>query len=54
MDLELDGKVAIVTGASKGIGLAIVQTLVNEGINVVGGALTVDSLEGIDRVTDDD
>ena len=51
MDLQLEDKVAVVTGASKGIGLAIVHTLVNEGMHVVGGALTVDSLEQIDRVT---
>jgi NAD(P)-dependent dehydrogenase (short-subunit alcohol dehydrogenase family) len=51
VDLELDNKVAIVTGASKGIGLAIVRTLASEGMHVVGGALTVDSLEGIDHVT---
>jgi NAD(P)-dependent dehydrogenase (short-subunit alcohol dehydrogenase family) len=51
MDLQLEGKVAVVTGASKGIGLAIVRTLADEGMHVVGGALTVDSLEQIDRVT---
>ena len=51
MDLDLSGRRALVTGASKGIGLAIVHTLVNEGMHVVGGALTVDSLAQIDRVT---
>ena len=51
MDLELDGKVAVVTGASKGIGLAVVHTLVGEGMRVVGGALTVDALDAIDGVT---
>jgi NAD(P)-dependent dehydrogenase (short-subunit alcohol dehydrogenase family) len=51
MDLELQGKVAVVTGASKGIGLAVVQTLAGEGMKVVGGALTIDGLEGIDGVT---
>jgi NAD(P)-dependent dehydrogenase (short-subunit alcohol dehydrogenase family) len=51
VDLELEGKVAVVTGASRGIGLAVVRTLAGEGMHVVGGARTTDSLEGIDRVT---
>jgi NAD(P)-dependent dehydrogenase (short-subunit alcohol dehydrogenase family) len=51
MDLELNDKVAVVTGGSKGIGLAVVRALAAEGAQVVAGALTVDALEGIDRVT---
>ena len=51
MDLALEGKVAVVTGASKGIGLAVVRTLAGEGMHVVGGALTVDELDGIAGVT---
>jgi NAD(P)-dependent dehydrogenase (short-subunit alcohol dehydrogenase family) len=51
MDLELTDKVAVVTGASKGIGLAITRALVDEGARVVAGARTVDTLQGIDRVT---
>ncbi len=38
MKLGLEGKVAIVTGASAGIGLAVTQALVNEGAHVVAGA----------------
>ncbi|HEY2718232.1 MAG TPA: SDR family NAD(P)-dependent oxidoreductase, partial [Solirubrobacteraceae bacterium] len=41
MDLELAGKVAVVTGASKGIGLAVVEELAAEGAKVIAGARTV-------------
>ena len=51
MDLMLDGKVAVVTGASKGIGLAVTRALVSEGAVVIGGAHTVASLADIARVT---
>src|SRR4249919_1633139 len=38
MDLGLEGKVAVVTGASRGIGLAVTRTLAEEGATVVAGA----------------
>ena len=36
MDLQLTGKTAVVTGASKGIGLACVEVLAREGATVTG------------------
>ncbi len=51
MDLELADKVAVVTGASKGIGLAVVQELSGEDARVVAGARSVAALEGIENVT---
>ncbi|MFD3525226.1 SDR family oxidoreductase [Streptomyces sp. NPDC058653] len=38
MDLQLAGRTAVVTGASRGIGLATVAALVDEGMRVVGAA----------------
>jgi NAD(P)-dependent dehydrogenase (short-subunit alcohol dehydrogenase family) len=42
MDLHLSGKAAVVTGASKGIGLAVTRALLDEGVSVVAGARSVD------------
>jgi NAD(P)-dependent dehydrogenase (short-subunit alcohol dehydrogenase family) len=38
MDLGLKGRTAIVTGASRGIGLAVTRGLVAEGVRVTAGA----------------
>ncbi len=40
MQLGLEGKVAVVTGASRGIGLAATRALTSEGAHVVAGART--------------
>src|ERR1700712_3135975 len=50
MDLELAGKVAVVTGGSKGIGLAVAETLASEGAKVIVGARVVDAMPAIDGV----
>jgi NAD(P)-dependent dehydrogenase (short-subunit alcohol dehydrogenase family) len=49
MDLHLAGKTAVVTGASKGIGLAVTKAFVDAGAHVVAGARTRGSeLEGLE------
>ena len=45
MDLKLAGKIAVVTGASKGIGLAVTRALVDEGSKVIAGARTIQGLD---------
>jgi NAD(P)-dependent dehydrogenase (short-subunit alcohol dehydrogenase family) len=45
VDLQLDGKVAIVTGASKGIGRQVAEDLAREGVDVVITARTAEPLE---------
>ena len=51
MELNLAGKVAVVTGAGKGIGMATTQALAGEGAHVVAGSLTTDTLDGLKGVT---
>jgi NAD(P)-dependent dehydrogenase (short-subunit alcohol dehydrogenase family) len=51
MDLDLNEKVAVVTGANRGIGLAVTRALLAEGAYVVAGSRTTDNLDGLDRVT---
>jgi NAD(P)-dependent dehydrogenase (short-subunit alcohol dehydrogenase family) len=50
MRLGLEGKRAVVTGASKGIGLAITRALVEEGARVVAGSRSLGELVEGERV----
>src|SRR5437879_8294327 len=45
MDLELTGKVAVITGASRGVGKASARELANEGVEVAIGARHREALE---------
>src|SRR5215470_1991596 len=47
MDLKLSGGVAIVTGASRGIGRAIAETLAAEGMNITVAARSKDQLDDL-------
>jgi NAD(P)-dependent dehydrogenase (short-subunit alcohol dehydrogenase family) len=52
MDLQLSGKTAIVTGASRGIGLAITRELISEGVRVLAAAREgTDELRELGAVT---
>jgi NAD(P)-dependent dehydrogenase (short-subunit alcohol dehydrogenase family) len=51
MDLGLEGKIAVVTGAGKGIGLAVTEALVAEGARVVAGSRSTGSLDALEGVT---
>ena len=53
MDLGLDGKIAIVTGASRGIGEGILQALAKAGATVVGTSTSAPGAEGITKALAD-
>ena len=43
MNLQLSGKITVVTGGSKGIGRAFVRTLLDEGMRVVSASRNLTS-----------
>jgi NAD(P)-dependent dehydrogenase (short-subunit alcohol dehydrogenase family) len=45
MQLELNGRIALVTGGSKGIGLACAQSLASEGVKVVIASRSQDNID---------
>ncbi len=47
MDLQLNGKTALVTGASMGIGRAIAKALAAEGVQVVAAARRIELLKAM-------
>ncbi|WP_338721334.1 SDR family oxidoreductase [Devosia sp. XK-2] len=52
MKLGLDGKRALVLGASKGLGAAIAVALANEGAHVIGAARSVEAITALDARVD--
>jgi 3-oxoacyl-[acyl-carrier protein] reductase len=52
MELGISGKTAIVTGASKGIGKAVVLELAREGVNVIAAARSQENLADLEASLD--
>lgn len=53
MDFKLEGQVAIVTGASRGLGRAMVVALVEQGMKVVAVARSMDELQQLQATAPD-
>ena len=47
MELNLNNKTALITGASKGIGKAIAESMANEGCNLILTARSSDKLNDL-------
>jgi len=48
IDLELDGKTAIVTGASRGLGRATAEALYEQGVSILAAARSIDQLKDLE------
>ncbi len=53
IDFELDGKVAIITGASRGLGRASAIALIEQGVRVLAVARSLDALEELQSSASD-
>ncbi len=53
IDLQLDGKVAVITGASRGLGRASAVALIEQGVRVLAVARSLDALEELQSIAPD-
>ena len=53
IDFELDGKVAVITGASRGLGRASAVALIEQGVRVLAVARSLDALEELQSSASD-
>ena len=53
IDFELEGKVAIVTGASRGLGRAAARALIDQGVSVLAVARSLEDLQKLESLAPD-